>query len=104
MLKKIPLDKINVKKNTLFFLSEAPTHHSFTFNSEFLHEFKHKVRLSKTVYGIFHFRFRLVLSKFVFLFNKTTDSLTLKRYNPFQIKNNRKATRTVLLPDLLSCN
>ena len=30
--KKIPSDKINGTKNVLFFLSRAPTHHSFTFN------------------------------------------------------------------------
>ena len=31
---------------------------SFTFNLQFLHELS-KVLLSNTVYGIFHFRFRL---------------------------------------------
>ena len=40
-------DKINVTKNVLFFLSRAPTHYSFTFNSPFLHELKHKVHFSK---------------------------------------------------------
>ena len=40
MLKKFPLEKINVAKNTLFFLSRAPTHHSFTFNSQFLYEYE----------------------------------------------------------------
>ena len=34
MLKKYPSDKINVTKNTVFF-SQAPTHQSFTFNSQF---------------------------------------------------------------------
>ena len=63
MLKKFPLDKINGTKNVLFFLSRAPTHHSFTFNLQFLCELKHKVRLSKTVCGIFHFRFRFVFIK-----------------------------------------
>ena len=28
---KFPSDKINVTKNALFFISQAPTHHSFTF-------------------------------------------------------------------------
>ena len=42
-------------KNALFFLLRAPTHHSFTFNLLFLYELQHKVRLSKTVRGIFHF-------------------------------------------------
>ena len=61
MIKKIPLDKINGTKNALFFLLRALTHHSFTFNSKFLHELKHKVC------GIFCFRFRLVFIK-VYLF------------------------------------
>ena len=63
MLKKIPSDKIKGTKNALFSLSRAPTHHSFTFNLRFLYELKHKVRLSKTVCGIFHFRFRFVFIK-----------------------------------------
>ena len=67
MLKKIPSDKINGTKNALFFLSRAPTHHSFTFNLQFLYELKHKVRLSKTLCGIFHFRFRFVFIK-VYIF------------------------------------
>ena len=32
MLKKFSLGKISGTKNALFFLSRAPTHHSFTFN------------------------------------------------------------------------
>ena len=63
MLKTFLLDKINVTKNALFFLSQASTHHSFTFNSQFLCELKHMVHLSKAVCGIFHFRFRLVFIK-----------------------------------------
>ena len=67
MLKKILSDKINGTKNALFFLSRAPTHHCFTFNLRFLYEVKHKVRLSKTVRGIFHFRFCSVFIK-VYIF------------------------------------
>ena len=63
MLKKFPSDKINGTKNVLFFLSRAPTHHSFTFNLRFLYELKYKARLFKTVCGIFHFRFRFVSIK-----------------------------------------
>ena len=63
MLKKYSLDKINGTKNALFFLLRAPTHHSFTFNLEFLYELKHKVRLSETVCGIFHFRFHFIFIK-----------------------------------------
>ena len=49
-------------------LSRAPTHHSFAFNFRFLDELKNKVRLSKTVCGIFHFRFRFVFIKlYIFL-------------------------------------
>ena len=60
MLKNFPSDKMNGTKNVLFLLSRAPTHHNFTSNLRFFYELKHKVRLSKTVYGIFHFRFRFV--------------------------------------------
>ena len=63
MLKKFPLDKISGTKNALFFLSWALTHHSFTFNFQFLYEVKHKARLSKTVCGIFYFLFRFVFIK-----------------------------------------
>ena len=35
MVKLFPADKINGTKNVLFFLSRAPTHHSFTFNLRF---------------------------------------------------------------------
>ena len=59
MLKKFPSLKVNSTKNALFFLSRASTHHSFTFNLQFLYELKHMVYLSKSVCGIFRFRFRL---------------------------------------------
>ena len=67
MLEKLSSGKTNGTKNGLLFLLRAPTHHSFTFKSEFLYELKHKVRLSKTVRGIFHFRFRFVFIK-VYIF------------------------------------
>ena len=63
MLKTFPSDKIIGTKNALFFLLRAPTHLSFTFNMRFLYDLKYKVRLSKTVCGIFHFRFRFVFIK-----------------------------------------
>ena len=43
-VKKIPSHKMNGTKNALFFLSQAPTHHSFTCNLRFLYELKHKIR------------------------------------------------------------
>ena len=58
------------KKCTLFFLL-APTHHSVTFDSQFLQELKHKVHLSKTVRGIFHFWLCLVFIKvYIFIYQK----------------------------------
>ena len=59
LVKTFHSDKINVTKMNLFH-ARAPTHHSFTFNFRFLYELKRKVYLSKSVRGIFHFRFRLV--------------------------------------------
>ena len=68
MLKKFPSDKINNTKNALRFLSRAPTPHSFTFNLRFLYELKDKVRLPKTVCGIFHFRFRFAfINTYIFV-------------------------------------
>ena len=55
MLKNFPPNKINGTKNALFFLSQAPTHHSFTFSFAFLYEAKHKVHISQIVRRIFYF-------------------------------------------------
>ena len=75
MLKKFPLNKINGTKNALFFLWWAPTHHSLTFNLRLLYELKHKVRLSKTMCGIIHFRFRFVfINVYIFVQQKTWTS------------------------------
>ena len=90
MLKKNHSDKINGTKNAFFSLSRAPTHHSFTFNLQFLCELKHKVRLSKTVWDIPF----LILFRFYFCSTKCMDSSTLKRRNFFQNENNRKATHS----------
>ena len=63
MLKNFPPDKINGTKNALFFLSQAPTHHSFTFSFAVLYEVKHKAHISQIVCGIFYFRFRFAFIK-----------------------------------------
>ena len=86
MLKKFPSDKINDAKIALSFLSRAPTHHSFTFNSRFLYELKHMVRLSGMCVGFYHFNSVLFLLKFIFLFNKTHGLLEKPH------KTHRKAT------------
>ena len=84
MLKKFPSEKINVTKIALFFLSGAPSHHSFTVNSQFLYYLKHKLHLSKTLHGISHFRFRLAFTKvYIFVQQK---AWTLKCHNSFQNK------------------
>ena len=54
MFKKFPSDKLNVRKNALFFLLQAPTYHSFNFHLRFLYVLKHQVRLSKSMIGIFN--------------------------------------------------
>ena len=51
------------------FLSQAPSHHSFTFNFRFLYELKHKAPPSKTVWD-FYFQFRFNFIKVIFLSNK----------------------------------
>ena len=77
ILKKVPSDKINVTKNALFFISWAPIHHNFTFNLRFLYELKHKVYLSKSICGIFHFRFHLFFIKFYILVQQKAWTLWL---------------------------
>ena len=63
MLQKFPSNKINV--------SRAPTHHDFTFDSRFLYELQHIIRLSKRVCWIFRFRNRLDFIKvYVFVQQK----------------------------------
>ena len=69
---------MNVTKNALFFLSQAPTHHSFAFNLWFLYELMHQVCPSKTVCGIFHFRFRFDLLKFIYLLDKMNEFFGFK--------------------------
>ena len=83
-------DKINV-----FFLSRAPTHHSFIFHPQFFYKLKHKVRLSKTVCGFFRFdSVSFLWNFFHFCWTKCMDFLTLKRHSSFQNKTNRKATHS----------
>ena len=66
ILKTFPSDKIKRTKMLSFFFHELLII-SITFNLRFLYELKHKVRLSKTVCGIFHFQFRFVFTK-VYIF------------------------------------
>ena len=66
-----PSDKINGTKNAHIFLSRAPTQHSFTLNSRFFYELKHKVHLSKTVSGIFRFRFCFIFIEVIFVQQNT---------------------------------
>ena len=67
MFEQFPSGKLNGTKNAHFFLSQAPTHHSFTFNLQFLYELKDKVSLSKSVCGSFHFWFWFAFIK-VYIF------------------------------------
>ena len=91
MLKKLPSDKRNDKRNVLLFLSRVRTHHSFTFNMQSLDELKHKVRRSKRVCGIFCFKFHFIFIK-AYIF--------VREINSFKNENNRKATHTHFLLDL----
>ena len=103
------IDIKSITKNALFFLSRAPTHHSFAFNSWFLYKLKHKVRLSKRMWGISYFQYWFIFFKvYIFVQQKacTLWLYTLKRHNFFQNWNIRKATHAFVLLDLwfLSCN
>ena len=82
MLKKFLSDKINVTKNALFFLSQAPTHHSFTYNSQFLYELKHSLISLKLCAGFPIFNFVSFLFKFIFLFNKKHNRKAIHSFTP----------------------
>ena len=85
-VRKFPLDKISSTKNPCFFLLRAPTHHSCTLNLWFLYELKHKVRLSKTLCGVFHF--------WIFLFSKIHGLFYFKTSCFLSKLNDRKATQS----------
>ena len=80
MLRKFPSDKTNGSKNAFFFLSQAATYHSFTFNLRFYYE--REVRLSETLRAISHFWFRFAFIK-VYIFVQQ-NAVTLWRHNSFQ--------------------
>ena len=71
-----------------FFLLWAPTHHGFTFNCQFL--YKLKVRASKSMSGIFHFRFRSAFIWFYIFFKQKEWTPWLQNVIiPFNIKKNK---------------
>ena len=100
LLKKFSSDNIKSTNTALSFLSRAPTHQSFKFSLWFLYELKYKFRLSKTVCGIFHFRFC-----FVYIFVQQ-NAWTLSLLNVMiPVKENhtdscQKKPHTVLQTDL----
>ena len=64
MIKEFPSDKINVTKYALFFLfRELQLITVLLLICDSYVNLKRKVHLSKSLFGIFHFRFRLVLIK-----------------------------------------
>ena len=86
-----------LQKIHLFF-SQAPTHRSFTFDLRFYTSWSKRFISLKVCVGFSSFDLISFLLKFMFFSSKTMDSLTSKRHNSFQNKNNRKATHTDLLP------
>ena len=48
----------------------TPTHHSFILNSQFLYELKHKARVSKSVFEVFHFLLGFLLLNLLFVQQK----------------------------------
>ena len=85
-------DKINATKNALFLLSQAPTHHSFTFSFWLFHGVKQNVCLYKNMGGICHFRFRFNFIK-VYSFVQQ-NAWALWRHNFFQNENHRKSMQS----------
>ena len=77
MLEKFTSNKANVTKNALCYLLRAPTHHSFTFSSQFLHEPKHQLSFFFSIL----LRFYLVL---VF-WSKKAWTVWLQHHNCFKL-------------------
>ena len=67
ILKKSSFRQNKQYRCALFFFSQVPIYHIFTFNLRLLYELNHRVRLCKTVFGIFYFRFHLIFIK-VYIF------------------------------------
>ena len=86
---KISVGQNKRYKNALLFLSQAPNRRSFIRNS-YTRWSTRFISLKLCVrFSIFDF---VSLLEFIILLKKSMDSLNLKRHNPFQNKNNRKAT------------
>ena len=72
---KFPSPKKNVTKYILFYLLQD----QFYFNLRFLYELMQKTHLSKTMCGIFHFRFCLLFIEVYIFFNKKHGLFHFKR-------------------------
>ena len=98
MLKIFPSDKINITKMHFFsFLSSKLITVLLLICNSYTDWSFH---LSKTLCGIFHFRFLFVFIKLYIFFHQKARTLTLKRHNSFHHKSNGKATHS-FVPRLL---
>ena len=80
---------LNIRKNSLIFLTWSSAHHSSILYFRFLYELKHKVSLSKRLCGSFHLWFRFVFGKKIFFHSKKKKkkwTLTLNVIIPVKIK------------------
>ena len=97
MFNKFPADEIRSTKIVFIFISWAPAHHIFTFNSRLLYDLK--VSLSKSTWEVFHFQNHFVFIKVYAFVQQTVWTLCLKNVIfPFKIKIVKKP-QTVLLQD-----
>ena len=64
--------------NTLFFLLPAATHHSFIFDSQYFYNLKRNIRVSKSVWGIFHFWFLFNFLKIYIFVHQTNGIFDIK--------------------------
>ena len=102
---KTNVEKGSLRKNkrykkVLVFLSRSSTHHGFTFNSRFLNELKHRVRFTRSLCEIFHFRFHFSFIKVYIIVQQKAWTLWLESVViPFKIKIIEKP-HTLLLPYL----
>ena len=101
MLQKIPLEKINVTKNALFFLSRVPTHHSLLLICDSYMSWSIRFVSLKLFVGFCNSDSISFLWKFILLFIKMHGHFDFKTSWFLSKSKNRKVAHSLLPSPLL---
>ena len=96
MLKQFISNKINVARKNPFFFCEFQLITNLLLTRNFYTSWSTRFISLKLCVGFSIFDSVSFLLKFIFCLTKSMDSLTLKRHNSFQNKNDRKGTLRTL--------